>query len=278
MAHLVKRMSYLAERHMIMINDTVYKSIGGPEEKGIFACGYMEKNQLRSQLDFTVPYYSVFVLLEGEGDYWDETGFQARLQPGSVVQRLPGRLHSTRVDAAFPWREFFISFGCGIFSSLAELGLLDETRPVSACKVTRELVQEFDQLLKAMKTGGLFTELLRAEKIAASLFESQESDLEEGWIHSAKAVLSSNLREPLTEAAAAQQVGLGCESFRKQFKKFTGLSPMEFRCEQKMMTARLMLLGGSSIKETALSLGYSDAYSFSKQFKKKNNSSPGRFR
>lgn len=262
-----------------MENNTVYRYLGGSEEDGILACGYMQKNSQKSQLDFRIPYYSVFVLISGKGEYWDEKGFNAELKPGSVVQRLPGRVHSTRVEGEGDWREFFVSLGKGVFEALAGLGLLDSHTPVLSLGIksgisapNREQLARFELLLKNMKSSGGFSELLMAQALVVSL--TQEGNRDKGWLDRAKAVLSAELAKPIKEEQVAAKLGLGTESFRKQFKLAVGMAPMEYRLEQRMTTARLMLLGGSLVKDVALSLGYSDAYSFSKQFKRKTGSSP----
>ena len=70
-------------------HQVTYRFLGGKPEDGILSCGFMRKlTAQKSQVDFIIPYYSCFVLLEGSGEYWDETGFHQKLTPGCMVQRL----------------------------------------------------------------------------------------------------------------------------------------------------------------------------------------------
>lgn len=256
------------------MTDTVYKYIGGSEEDGILACGYMEKTSQKSQIDFIIPYYSVFFLISGSGVYKDEYGNESLLRPGAVVQRLPGVCHSTVVEDKEPWREFFISLGRGIYEGLKSIELISPKTPVVFSSPSKELYVSFDRLLVSLREKAGFAELLKAQSIILSLLSTKLNE-DELLVENAKTILSVGLEKNINCACVAQELGVGNESFRKIFKKSTGLSPMDFRVEQKILTARLMLLGGSSIKETALSLGYCDSYSFSKQFKKKTGLSPG---
>ena len=85
-------------------SDVIYRCIGNEMKNGILACGFMRKETAdRSQYHFSNEYYSCFVLLRGSGEYIAEDGTSYPLQAGSLVQRLPGVPHSTRVDpdAAF---------------------------------------------------------------------------------------------------------------------------------------------------------------------------------
>ena len=99
-------------------SDVIYRCIGNEMKNGILACGFMRKETAdRSQYHFSNEYYSCFVLLRGSGEYIAEDGTSYPLQAGSLVQRLPGVPHSTRVDPDGKWLEFFISIGKPFFDS-----------------------------------------------------------------------------------------------------------------------------------------------------------------
>ena len=122
----MKKMEFSHIEHQV-----TYRFLGGKPEEGILSCGFMRKpTSKKSQINFVIPYYSCFVLLEGSGEYWDDTGFHQKLTPGCVVQRLPNRNHSTRVDGDGKWLEFYISFGKCAFDCLLTLGQLTEKIPV----------------------------------------------------------------------------------------------------------------------------------------------------
>ena len=264
------------KRSGLMRDETIYKMIGGSDRDGLLACGFMAKTPAKSQMNFCIPYYSVFLLLEGHGQYTDENGAVFDLTPGCIVQRLPYTVHSTRVLEGAMWQEFFISFGKSTFDSLVSLNLLDPLRPVSRTAIYPAMLMDFEKLMDSFKTQSNTENYLQAQSVVLSLFRSQEPDA--GLMEKAKEILSSHLAQPLTESGAAARLGIGTESFRKLFKKQMGISPMSYRMEQKMATAKMMLLSGASIKETAVSLGYSDSYAFSKAFKKKVGVSPSRCR
>ena len=107
-------------------SDVIYRCIGNEMKNGILACGFMRKETAdRSQYHFSNEYYSCFVLLRGSGEYIAEDGTSYPLQAGSLVQRLPGVPHSTRVDPDGKWLEFFISIGKPFFDFFCSLSVLD---------------------------------------------------------------------------------------------------------------------------------------------------------
>ena len=262
-------------------NDTVYRYIGGTPEEGLLSCGFMRKlTAERSQLNYVIPYYSCFVLLSGSGSYSDENGFSAPLSAGSVVQRLPDFRHSTAVDGDGNWLEFYVSFGRGVAQSLSHLGLIDQSFPVMQASVTPKDIQSFEELIREMKLAddkSLFDLLIKVQMISFSLthgHKHQRFFMQNDPIDFAVQQINASPERHLGGREIAEELHMSYENFRKQFRMRTGKSPTAYQIERRMQTAKLMLLDGSSVKEVASRLGYSDAFIFSKQFHKHTGVSP----
>ena len=90
--------------------------------------------------------------------------------------------------------------------------------------------------------------------------------------------LSQNLEEEISMEELASSLQLGYETFRKVFKKQTGISPARYRTGKKMEQACILLDGGVPIKEIAGLVGYGDVYAFSKQFSRFFGFPPGQYR
>lgn len=264
-----------------MKTDTVYRYLGGNEQEGILSCGYMAKNSANSQLDFTIPYYSCFVLLRGTGLYWDKTGVKVPLTPGCVVQRLPDRCHSTVVDEGSGWLEFYISFGRSALLAMESTGMLSRSMPVRQGNVPTDR-GDFDRLLSQLKSQAdahLFPLLLQAQQIAWSWQNGTNTmNSSQIWLKQAQRLLEEAPGGPCAAQYAAQALSMGYENFRKQFTRLAGQSPNGYRMNRRMLTAKLMLMDGQPIKTIAMQLGYSDSYTFSKQFKLHTGISPAVYR
>jgi AraC-like DNA-binding protein len=76
----------------------------------------------------------------------------------------------------------------------------------------------------------------------------------------------------------ANSFGYPYETFRKKFKEYTGVSPLQFRLQAKFNLAQRLLTDGHSISEVAEETGYADSFIFSRQFKKYTGKNPKDFK
>lgn len=269
-----------------MNKDVIYRCIGTDFTNGILACGYMTKaTQEQSQYNFQIDYYSCFILLSGSGFYHMPDNRKIPIHAGDFVQRIPGVVHSTEVLPDGNWLEFFISFGRSTYDYLQSLNQLPFDTPVMKVKYDDNSIQKFDRLLKLLKDAD-DSELpylsLKAQELVLSIInpitQTSSIDTLEKLMEEACLLLSSDINATISLDEVAATLKMSYENFRKQFRKYTGIAPAQYRIEQKMKHAKLMLLSGISIKETAQLTGYSDTYSFTKQFTNTVGISPGRYR
>jgi AraC family transcriptional regulator, arabinose operon regulatory protein len=265
--------------------DVIYRCIGTDFTNGILACGYMAKpTQEQSQYNFLIDYYSCFILLSGSGFYHISDNRKIPINAGDLVQRIPGALHSTQVIPDGNWLEFVISFGRSTYDYLCSLNLLPFDTPVRKVNYDDNSIQRFNRILKLLKDAD-DSELpylsLKAQELVLSTINPPKAssiDTLEKLMDEACHLLSSDINAPISLDEVAATLNMSYENFRKQFRKFTGIAPAQYRIKQKMEHAKLMLLSGNTIKETAQLVGYSDTYSFTKQFTNTVGISPGRYK
>lgn len=269
-----------------MKKDVIYRCIGTDFTNGILACGFMTKpSKEHSQYNFSIDYYSCFILLSGSGYYYDGDNPKITIHAGDYVQRLPGTTHSTEVNADGKWLEFFISFGRTTYDYLNSLNLIPTDTPVGKSNLNESTLQRLSRLLISMKEVD-DTELpylsMQAQELLLSIFipsnTSHHRDSAKEAMAEACRFLSSDISARISLEEIAAKVNMSYENFRKQFRKYIGTSPFQYRIEQRIKYSKLMLLSGISIKETAILTGYSDTYSFTKQFTQLEGISPGRYK
>lgn len=148
-------------------------------------------------------------------------------------------------------------------------------------QVEREMEQELlSESGQGLEPGSGERHALERTEGFANNGESSEGQVDKyaGKIRQAADILSANPSANLNMEEVAESLSMGYETFRKQFRKRTGLSPADYRLRHKMRQACHMLDAGISIKETAALMGYADVYTFTKQFAKTIGSTPGKYR
>jgi AraC-like DNA-binding protein len=98
-------------------------------------------------------------------------------------------------------------------------------------------------------------------------------------LEKAKGWIDEHPCERLDPDGLAEMVGLSEKYFRSLFKHRYGMTPFEYQIKARLEYARFLLAeSGQSVKQVALSTGYPDPYSFSKQFKQVMGYPPVRLR
>lgn len=93
------------------------------------------------------------------------------------------------------------------------------------------------------------------------------------------AYLNENYMHPISLDTISKSIYLSPAYISKVFKEEMGESPINYLIKIRLSKARELLLEGKySIKAVARTVGYEDAYYFSKLYKKYNNVPPSRIR
>ena len=90
--------------------------------------------------------------------------------------------------------------------------------------------------------------------------------------------MESNMGEPLDTAALARLCNMSVPALEKTVRRYSGCGAMAHDNALRMQRAAEMLAQGASVKETALSLGFSNQNYFSACFKKWSGKTPSSVR
>jgi len=236
-------------------------------------------------MDIEFKYYGALLILQGTGVYIDEDGSQTKLYPGCFVQRLPGRKHCTPVVPDGKWLETFLCFGRDLYSSLKEIGVINSEKPVLKPGMDYLLIEKFIYLFEHLRNAQINELPLLLTKAQEIVFRVNELDRinEEGnsnqVIELACKIIKESNEKKICVQDLASQLNIGYESLRKLFKQKVGVSPNFYIIQTRINAAKeLLLMPDINISEIAFQLGYSDYFSFAKQFKKIVGKSPSEFR
>lgn len=147
-----------------------------------------------------------------------------------------------------------------------------------------ELLQLLEKLLNAssspdtmllLEKKALFYQLvnrvLQSER-------AQQNKASYSLIEEATAYIHDHFDEPITLYQLAERFGLKPKYFSSLFQRYTGIGPIDYLIQYRINRAyELLMTGQFTVAAVARSVGYQDAYYFSRLFKKHKGSSPGFF-
>lgn len=91
--------------------------------------------------------------------------------------------------------------------------------------------------------------------------------------------MRENIDREISIQSISEEVGISYESFRKQFKNYIGMSPLQYFLSLKIERAKeLLTTTRMSIKEIAYSMNFESPDYFCSQFRRKTGRKPSDFR
>jgi AraC-like DNA-binding protein len=230
--------------------------------------------------------YQLIYITSGEGIF--ETDFKKySVKTGDVLLLFPRQWHRYSPDPNTGWTEYYVGFkGPGI-DNILKFGFISTDEPVINIGEDDVIIQILKDILEAVdeeKSGyqqeasgavlHLLGHILRIKKN-----ESFRGENTENLVRKAKFIMMQNLTQNINIEEIANTLTVGYSRFRKEFKKYTGMSPAHYHNELRLQEARKMLaFTEKSIKQISIELGYESDFYFSRLFRAKTGNSPSEFR
>ncbi|WP_159092022.1 AraC family transcriptional regulator [Stenotrophomonas sp. ZAC14D2_NAIMI4_7] len=122
------------------------------------------------------------------------------------------------------------------------------------------------QLLWPALQRELLFRLLQGAAAPALLAMAQPSPVARRMASAIRSV-QRGFRQPLDTAALASRAGMGSTLFYRHFRAATGLSPLQYQKQLRLLEARRLLQrGGTGIAAAAFAVGYESPSQFSREF------------
>jgi AraC-like DNA-binding protein len=224
--------------------------------------------------------YGVIVLLEGGGRFLDANRYEAHIEAGDCILLFPDIAHSYGPPAGGHWSEWFFHFKSPAFDLWRGTGLLDPFAPVlkgasSALLLPLREIAARPSLSPATHLGRVCDVL----RILGAVRSNTAPTKERSWLEHAQHILSTEVNEDKSLEKVARKLGMSCSTFRARFLAESGQTPGHFRALARVQTAQQLLERPElSTKAIASSLGWSDEFAFSKNFKRLCGQTPHEFR
>ena len=230
--------------------------------------------------------YQLNYITEGEGILETRNG-EYEIKEGSVILIKPNQWHRYKPLKNKGWKEHYIGFNGNFAQNIFEIFGLSSDTPIIHIGFSDEIIhlfQDIFNLIKLEKPGyqqicsGLVIQILG---IIVSIRRNQNpvNNRVETIIQKACLIIRENIDKNLTVEEIARDLNVSYSLFRTAFKKYTGLSPIQYHLSLRVQHAVYLLNNTDlSIKEISFNLGFCSIFYFSKVFKEKTKQNPSSFR
>lgn len=233
--------------------------------------------------------YAVVVVVNGEGTYLDENGYEADLGPGSLIKLTPelGHRYSPGTDG---WVQTYVVFEGPLFELWQQHGIFHTDPPVTTIESPQDWPAQFYQAVhgaddpsRSTKEGllrlGRWQAVLSRLIANAQLSPAPPDAQAPRWLSQAKQRLAEHLNKPVDWDSLANELGVSYTTFRRAFTPTFGVSPGRYRSGQVIDQARQWMRDTTmNDKQIAVRLGFTDAQHFSRRFKQLVGRTPSQFR
>jgi len=212
-------------------------------------------------------------------------GATRRISSGEAAVIPAEAPHLYRADERDPWTIWWLHADGSDVAQLVDVILGDDSDPIVPVRDVYTAVGFVEQAVRAFENDETTASLYVAAGAAWRLLSQLASDRLRGpaatadRIHIVQDFLRSNLAANTSVSELARLAGLSASHFSALFKASAGIGVVEYVRRLRSARAReLLITTDAPIADIALSIGYTDAFYFSRQFRLVNGTSPSEYR
>lgn len=209
-------------------------------------------------------FYLIHYIVSGQGKLY-ANGKVYNLSAGQSFIIKPYQKVKYIADENNPWHYVWVNFSGEIGESIIN------SSSFSICQTLdkkQDMLELFKRVANSISESVAISNLLVLLNTYATVYPIAKKE-EENVVSSVKKYITANFhKSTLSVEGIANSVGVDRSDLFRKFKKATGKSIKTYITEKRMDFAYTLLSRGSSIKESAYSVGFCDPLYFSKAFYK----------
>lgn len=228
--------------------------------------------------------YHILIIEHGSGFLESQAAGRRMLRAGDAFIPFPGDWHRYRPGNKTGWTSWWIGLR-GEYAQHLMSTFFSPERPVIPlhdCGKTISLFRQIGELLQGNperhqgRVAALAARLIDdLQHCAKSLHETARQDR----IGKAKLTLLSRSQEEVDLEVLARELGISYSSFRREFKRETGIPPRQYLLGIRINRAKALLTGTDrTAADISNAIGFSSPGYFGRYFKQITGMSPRRFR
>lgn len=233
--------------------------------------------------------YQLVYITQGGGHFSScQSGSeQQEVSAGTMIVLFPGQWHSYSPNPDSGWDEYWVGFRSSQFDKWVEKRFFTPEEPLLQIGLSATLVGLYEEILRfATEEKSGYQQMISSIvlHILGTVYYKKKNNLFPNAymvdkINQARILMKDMESKPLSAEEIAATLGIGYSWFRQTFKEYTGISPVQYRQQQRLLRAKELLTGSSlSISEIAYSLQFENAGQFSTFFSRMEGINPSMFR
>ena len=230
--------------------------------------------------------FQINYITNGEGIYENHSG-KFEVKSGSLLITKPGRWHRYKPVKETGWVENYVGFSGHIAHQVFGRPWFTSKNAVVDIGHSEEIIDTYDKIFNYVNEEKPGYQQVASGMIMKMLGFIVSYDKQKDFsgkrvekiIQNACFAIRENVEAEINFQTFAEENHIGYSYFRKMFKKYTGVPPVQYHLDLKVLRAKEMLLyTDKSIKEISYELGFQSNYYFSRIFKNKLGVSPSEIR
>lgn len=230
--------------------------------------------------------FQINYITHGSGVYETRTG-RYLIKPGSLMVTRPGQWHRYRPLEKSGWTENYTGFDGTIPREIFGQERAWSEKPVHYIGNREEFIDTYHKIFEIIleeRSGfqqvasGMIMKLL-GYMVSLEKQRNFSGKRMEKVIRESCFAIRENIGNDIDFKQYAEENNIGYSYFRKMFKQYTGIAPVQYQLDLKIRRAREMLvLSDKTVKEIAFEMGFQSIHYFSRIFKKKTGMAPSEIR
>ncbi|GGD04133.1 AraC family transcriptional regulator [Hyunsoonleella pacifica] len=230
--------------------------------------------------------FHIVLITKGEGVFESNSTGKLKVTDGDVFLLFPEVWHRYRPNKTSGWTERWVGFSGEIANQFLTNGFFNADAPIISKCNKPSVLNYFNTLFKLFDEESYGYQRLASGvclQLMAELhnIKSAGSNIDQlnSMVSLAKSVMYKNINNTINLKEIATHLGVSYSKFRIDFKKQTGIAPLQYYLLLKIEKSKELLLNtNKSQKEIAFELGFESDVYFNRLFKRKTGLAPGKFR
>ncbi len=275
-------LSELDHQWGFIVNDTGYTII--PKDTEYPPKGHPGSHMFSWKTGRMLNEYHFVLISKGEGIFESKSAGKRKINEGDAFLLFPGEWHRYKPLKETGWTEHWVGFAGEIADLIVKEYFFKKENPV-ANKFDNQLVTKLfktvHQLIEEEPFGFQRTASGICIQLMAEFCNTQHGLglKHESPISRAKHIMNGKIDEEIDFEVLAKNLAISYSKFRSDFKRQTGLPPLQYFLLLKIEKAKGLLIHTDiSSKQIAYDLGFESDFYFCRLFKKKMGLTPKEFR